>query len=147
MYKLSESDKHYLLALVVLTGIIFFWRGLWDVASFIPVVENPFVSLFIGLTIITLTGVIFKEFDPFAAKLEKTMEILRELESHKHDKSKNYKIKYFDDASQKHYFIPHHKIKRIENNFIVIEQKGKDVFIPVHKIHEIHQHDKAIWKK
>ncbi|MBS3158173.1 DUF504 domain-containing protein [Candidatus Woesearchaeota archaeon] len=147
MYKISETDKHYLGALVVLTGVIFFWRGLWAVLDMTPVIENAFVSLFIGLTIMTLTGVIFKEFDPFAAKIQKTMEILHEIVSHKHDKEKDFKIKYFDEASQKHHIIQHHKIKRIEHNFIVFEEKGKDVFIPVHKIHEIHQHDKVIWKK
>lgn len=147
MYKLSDSDKHYLGALVVLVGVIFFWRGLWDVTYLIPVVENPFVSLFLGLTIITLTGVVFKEFDPFAGKLQKTMDILNEIVSHKHDKEKNFKIKYFDEVSGKHHFIQHHKIKKIESNFIVFEEKGREVFIPMHRIHEIHQHNKIIWKK
>ncbi|HIH43143.1 TPA: DUF504 domain-containing protein [Candidatus Woesearchaeota archaeon] len=147
MFQLSEKDKHYSAALIVLTGIIFFWRGLWDVLGFIPVVENPFVSLFIGLLIMTFSGVIFNEFDPFKARLQQTTELLHQIESHKYDKSKNYAIKYYDEASKKHHTLQHHRIKKIESNFIVYEDKGKEIFIPMHRIHEIHQHDKVIWKK
>ena len=147
MYKLSDSDKHYLGALVVLMGVIFFWRGLWDITYIIPIIENPFVSLFIGLTVITLTGVVFKEFDPFAAKMQKTMEILNEIQSHSHNKQKNYTVKYYDEISKKHHIVPHHSIKKVEQNFIIIEEKGREKFIPIHRIREIHQHNKMLWKK
>lgn len=147
MFQLSEKDKHYSAALIVLTGVIFFWRGLWDILGFIPVVGNPFVSLFIGLVIITFSGVIFNEFDPFKARLQQTTELLHEIESHKYDKAKNYAIKYYDETAKKHHILQHHRIKKIEGNFIVFEEKGREVFIPMHRIHEIHQHDKVIWKK
>src|SRR3989338_6036018 len=147
MYHISDSDKHYLGSLVVLVGVVFFWRGVWDTIYLVPILENPFVSFFIGLSIITFTGVIFKEFDPFAAKIQKTRDILNEITSHKHDKNKGFSFKYYDEIAKKHHSIPHHQIRKMENNFVIIEQKGKELFIPIHRIHEIHHKDTIIWKK
>ncbi|MBS3112852.1 DUF504 domain-containing protein [Candidatus Woesearchaeota archaeon] len=145
--KISEHDKHYVQALIVLTGAIFFWRGIWDVGYLIPYLENPFVSMFIGLTILTLSGAIFTEFDPFSSKMHHTLELLNNLLSYKHLKNKKYTINYFDEYKKQMISIPHHNISKLEHQTLVIRKKDKEEFIPVHRIREIREGDKIIWKK
>ena len=60
--KVTKRDKEYVTLLVAGTGIVLFWRGVWHLADITPVVENPFVSLFLGLLILTLTGFVWREF-------------------------------------------------------------------------------------
>lgn len=60
--KVTKRDKDYLLLLIGGSGIILFWRGIWHLADVTPIVENPFVSLFLGLLILTITGFIWREF-------------------------------------------------------------------------------------
>lgn len=61
-FRVTRKDKQYLALLVAGTGIVLFWRGIWHLADITPVVENPFVSLFLGLLILTITGFIWREF-------------------------------------------------------------------------------------
>ena len=145
-WHLSATDKNYLAALTVIIGIVLFWRGIWDALYVIPILSNPFVSLFLGLLIITLSGVIFQQFDPLSTQVSKTMEILNEIVSRKHKKEK-YEIIYFDEAANKRISIPHKNIKKIEHNFIVIEEEGREIFIPIHRVHKILENGKTIWKK
>jgi uncharacterized protein (UPF0248 family) len=145
-FQLNPTDKRYLAALMVLVGIILFWRGLWDITYLVPIIKNPFVSLFVGLTIITLSGVVFREFDPLTAQIAKTMEVLNEVLSRK-NMNERYNISYFDESSKKLKVIHHKNIKKMEHNFLVIEEKGKEVFIPVHRVHKITKNGKVMWKK
>ncbi|MBI4440880.1 hypothetical protein HY639_01815 [Candidatus Woesearchaeota archaeon] len=60
--KVTRRDKEYLLLIVAGSGAVLFWRGIWNIADIVPVVQNPFVSLFLGLTILTVTGFLWREF-------------------------------------------------------------------------------------
>jgi hypothetical protein len=62
-YKRAELTNrfrsHYLLyTLIGGIGMIVFWRGIWDLTYVIPVVENPVVSIVIGLFLMAITGFI-----------------------------------------------------------------------------------------
>ena len=145
-FRISSTDKQYLASLLVIIGIILFWRGIWDSIQGVPILGNPFVSLFLGLLIITLSGVVFREFDPLSRRIEKTMEILNEIVSRKHKKEK-YEILYLDEALGKTRTVHYKQIKKIEHNFIVIEDEGREFFIPIHRIHKILENGRTIWKK
>ncbi len=145
-FKITPIDKRYLAALLVLTGVVLFWRGVWDTLYLFPIIDNPFVSLFLGLLILTVTGVIFQEFDPLSRKIAKTMELLNEIVSRK-KKKENYVIYYYDEKKNETESVPRRKIKKIEHNFLVTEEKGREFFIPVHRIQEIEENGKTIWKK
>ena len=145
-FHLSPTDKRYLEALLVILGIVLFWRGVWDALNFIPILSNPFVSLFLGLVVITISGVIFQQFDPLSANVAKTMEILNEIVSRRH-KNERYEIIYFDESLGKTRSIHHKQIKKMEHNFIVLEDEGKEFFVPVHRIRRITENGKTIWKK
>ena len=87
---LSETDKQFLMSLVYAAGIILFWRGIWVVADFLPVIKNGFVSLFLGLLILTLTGYIYKEFDPFGQRTNKIIKLLHHITTTKKKKDTAY---------------------------------------------------------
>ncbi len=61
---LSKLDKKFLFSLLYAVGVIFLWRGIWGIADLTPILNNFFVSFFIGLLILTITGLIFREFEP-----------------------------------------------------------------------------------
>ena len=146
MIQLSESDKHFLMSLVYATGIILFWRGIWGIADVVPILSNVYVSFFIGLLILSLTGVIYSQFDPFTQKISKTTKLLHSI-IEEAKKGEKYVIHYFDRLTGSHNVIHPHKVKRIEENHLVLEEKGKEVFIPIHRITHIKKDNVVIWKK
>ena len=42
-------------------GVILFWRGVWALADGTPILENPWVSLFLGLVILVLSHQFYRE--------------------------------------------------------------------------------------
>ena len=68
----------------------------------------------------------------------------------KWDKSLNpneYSIGYFDRISKKLVWIGFKQIKDIEANFLVLEKDNKEVNIPLHRIREVKQKGKQIWRR
>ena len=146
LYQLREEDRHFLYSLLYATGIIFFWKGMWDVSYGIPLLKNPYFSLFIGLFILTMTGYMYKEFDPFAQRARKVTKLLHDVISlTKHGEP--HEIYYYDDIGRHDHKLLPSKIRRIEHDFIVFEEKGHEVFIPIHRIKRIHKGNQIIWKR
>ncbi len=145
-YRITDEDKAYLLTLVYLMGIVFLWRGVWEASDVLPIIKNPWVSLFFGLFILTMTGYIFKEFDPLAQKMSKLTKSLHEVVS-EIGRGSQSEVHYYDSLKKKHMQLKTHKIKRVENNFIVFEEDGKEHFLPIHKITKLHHKGKIIYQK
>ncbi len=144
-FRIRESDKHFFLALLVVTGIIFFWRGAWGIMDHLPIIENYVVSLFIGLLIMTFSGVIYREFIPEEEPLTPVVDLVKDIFKHPHERRKKYVIKYYDEIAKMLKEIQHAHIKKVEHNFLVTEENGKEVFIPIHRIKQIHKEGKIIW--
>ena len=64
LYKLSR----YFWAVLGVIGIVMFWAGTWDGLGSLPYLQNPLISFFVGLLILLVSGLIFKEFDPLGKK-------------------------------------------------------------------------------
>ncbi|MBI4140938.1 DUF504 domain-containing protein [Candidatus Woesearchaeota archaeon] len=142
---LSETDKQFLMSLVYAAGIILFWRGIWAIADITPIVMNGFVSFFLGLLILTLTGYIYKEFDPFGQRTNKIIKLLHHITTTK--KEEGYSIHYYDEVGKHHHKILPENIMRIEHNLLITQHKGHEIFIPIHRISRIHKKAEVIWKK
>ncbi|MBI4141456.1 DUF504 domain-containing protein [Candidatus Woesearchaeota archaeon] len=140
----SETDKQFLMSLVYATGIILFWRGIWAIADITPVLMNPFVSFFIGLLILTLTGYIYKEFDVFGQRTNKILKLLHHITA---SKEAGYSLQYYDEIGRHRHVINPKTIRRLEQNMLVVENKGHEYFIPVHRISKIHKKGVVIWRK
>ncbi len=143
---LKEQDRQFLMSLAYATGVILFWRGIWEGSLEIPILDNPWVSLFLGLAILTLTGWVYREFDVIGAKASR---LLNALTNALHDSSRGVKhnIFYFDELTKKHHKVPARKVKKVERNHVIVEQKGRELFIPIHRITKIQKGKTTIWVK
>jgi len=144
IYQLRESDKHFLWSLLGATGIIFFWRGIWEGFGALPILEEPFVSLFIGLAILTFSGIILKEFDPLGGLEQGTLKILNSVQAH--PQRNEFRIRYLDKVRKKEIEFKAAQIRRIEKNIIHIHERGKEIFIPIHRVRAIHRNGKRVWR-
>ena len=79
---LREQDKHFLWSLLAAMGIIFVWKGLWEGLYEIPYLGDPWVALFVGLTMLTLSGLIFREFDPLGSLDKSVNKITTHVKNH-----------------------------------------------------------------
>jgi hypothetical protein len=141
---MRESDKHFLWSMLGATGIILFWRGLWEGIGSLPLLESPWVSLFIGLLILTLSGMIFQQFDPMGGIDKGALQTIHSV--HHHPQRHEFTMKYYDNLQKKVVDIAVHDIKHIERNVLTIHSKGKEIFVPIHRIREIHRNGKIFWK-
>lgn len=143
--KLREQDKHFLLSIVVATGIILFWKGIWEGIGGLPVIGSPWVSLFVGFAILTFSGILFKEFDPLGG-LERTREKMMQM-INEHPKKHEFHIIYHDKIKKQDIKIHAKDLKGIEKNFLVISNKsGQELFVPIHRVKEILHNSKSYWK-
>ncbi len=63
MFKITPKDKKFLFALLGGIGLVFFWYGAWETIYMIPIINNPLVALFIGLLILTISGIIYSQIE------------------------------------------------------------------------------------
>jgi len=143
---LREQDKHFLWSLVTAIGVILVWKGLWEGLYEIPYVGEPWVALFIGFTMLTFSGVIFKEFDPLGSLDKSVNKVIHTV--HTHPEKHNFKIKYYDRIQKKDVFLEVGKIKKIEKGSLIVEDiKGtKELFIPIHRVAEILYKGEIYWR-
>ncbi|MFH1395912.1 MAG: RNA repair domain-containing protein [archaeon] len=144
--KIREQDRHFLWSLLAAVGVIFVWKGLWEGLYEIPYLGDPWVALFVGLAMLTFSGIIFKEFDPLGS-LEKSINKKIRL-VHTHPKRHEYQIRYYDKIKKKKVVIKVGEIKRIERGSLILKDaKGKqEIFIPTHRITEVLHKGKTYWK-
>ena len=144
---LREQDKHFLWSLFVAVGVIMVWKGLWEGLYEIPYLGDAWVALFIGLTMLTLSGIIFKEFDPLG-NLDKSAKSMIKLIT-THPDRKHFMLKYHDNHLKKDITFNASDIRGVEKDSIVLNvdgKKSKEVFIPAHRVNEIVHQGKTYWR-
>ena len=60
--------RHISLTIAGATGVILFWRGIYELSSQNVFLKDPHLSLVTGLTILAITGLLSKEFITVPAK-------------------------------------------------------------------------------
>jgi uncharacterized protein (UPF0248 family) len=146
LYVMREEDKQFLTSLLYATGIILFWRGIWDMSIKIPLLKTPLFCAAVGLAIITLTGYLYREYDPISNRMHKIGRVLHDV-INQAKKGEPHEIFYYDQVGKHHHKVLPHKIKKIEHDYIIVEEKGHEVFIPMHRITHVHKQGKAIWRR
>ncbi len=141
----AAQSKNYFWYVFGIMGIVFFWTGVWDGLGNLGPLKNPLISLLVGLAMLTLSGFIFKESEPFGEG-EKTIEsILRQV--HRHPQKEEFHIKYLDKVKCSHLLFSARNLKNIEKEFLVfLDEEGKEVFIPFHRVMEVLHLGKTHWK-
>lgn len=146
LYRLREEDKKFLWAMLTGIGIILFWRGVWEVSYEIPLLENVFFVLFVGLFIITVTGFMYRQFDVFGQQIYILQRHLHEVKRET-KRGKNYTIHYYDSIKKDTHKLPSKNIYDIEPEFIVVEEKKHEHIIPLTRITKIMKGKETIWRK
>lgn len=156
---LREQDKHFLSSLYIAIAIIFTWKGIWDGLYEIPFLGDlscpsviqlesctPLVFLFLGFAMLTISGAIFKEFDPLGGIQKAVNKTLHSVTTHQ-DK-KNFQFRYYDKAQKKYVAIPASWVKKIEKGALVVvsPQQKQEMFIPIHRVAEVLYKGKSYWR-
>ena len=146
LYTLREEDRQFFYSLLYATGIILFWRGVWEASYEIPLLENVYFCLFVGLFILTVTGYMYREFDPFSARLRKITKMVHDAVAMA-KRGEAHHISYYDEVGKHDHKLHAHSVKRVEHDFLVVEEKGHERFIPMNRITKIHKGTDVIWKR
>ncbi|MBI2668321.1 DUF504 domain-containing protein [Candidatus Woesearchaeota archaeon] len=142
---LREQDRHFLWSLFSATGLILFWRGIWESSAAFPYMEAPFFSLFIGTTMLVLSGLIFREFDPLGGLDKAVNKVLMAV--HNHPQKHLFHIKYHDKVTKQDFAVEASRLKAVEKDHLVFEDaNGKEFFIPAHRITEIMYQGQTHWR-
>ncbi|MEW5897006.1 MAG: RNA repair domain-containing protein [Nanoarchaeota archaeon] len=138
-----EKSKLYFWYFLGVMGIVFFWAGIWDGLGGLPYLSTPWISLLIGLLMLLVSKTISK--GVVAKKVKQELgPVLSKI--HHHPQKHEFNIKYNDKLKNKGMAIKAGKIKRIEKEFLVLIDQGRELFIPFHRITEIRHKDKIHWK-
>lgn len=139
-----EELKKYFWYLFGVMGVVFFWTGTWDGLGNIGWLQNPLISFIVGAILLSLSGVIFKEANPLweAEKMVKS----EAKKVHRHPQKDEFHFKYQDNIKKKELLIHAGKLNRIEKEFLVFFDEGKEVFVPLHRVTEILRKGKTHWK-
>lgn len=140
----GEDLKKYFWYLLGILGVVFFWAGTWDGLGNIGPLVNPLISLLVGVALLSLTGVIFKEANPLW-EVEKPVKS-EAKKVHRHPQKQEFHFKYQDHVKNKELLLQAQKLQRIEKEFLVFIDKGKEVFVPLHRVTEILHKGKTHWK-
>ncbi len=146
LYRLREEDRQFLKSLLYATGLILFWRGIWEVSYQIPLLKNVYFCLFVGLLILTLTGYIYREFDVFGQGVRRMTKLLHDA-IHQTKRGTAHTIHYYDDIGGHEHIIQPHKVRKIEGEHLIIEEKGHEVFIPLARVTKVKKGNETIWRR
>lgn len=139
-----EEIKKYFWYLFGMIGIAFFWAGVWDGLGNLGPLENPLVSLMVGVILLSLSGIILKDANPLW-EVEKPVKS-EAKKVHHHPQKDEFHFKYEDHIKNKELLLHAGKLRRVEKEFLVFIDKGKEVFVPLHRVTEILRKGKTHWK-
>lgn len=132
-----EKLQKYVWYFLGVLGVVFFWVGVWDGIGNLGPLKNPWISLALGLVMLILSKVFFRETDPAEEAQQAAKNSL--LEVHTHPQRHEFQIKYHDKIQQQHRLVPVEKLHKIEKGFLVFLQEGRESFVPIHRVAEIHR--------
>ncbi len=145
-YRLRDEDRQFLYALLYGIGIVLFWRGVWEISYEIPLLKNVYFAMFVGLFIITVTGFMYREFDVFSARFRRISKIVHDIVGLS-KRGQEHHIYYYDELGKHDHKIHAATVKKIEHEFLVVDEDGHERFIPISRIIKIHKGNQVIWKR
>lgn len=75
------------------------------------------------------------------------IDLLNKIKWDKNLKEEEYSIFYFDRIRKVLIKIEYKDIKRVENNFMILERDNEEVNIPLHRIRRVERNKKLIWER
>ena len=139
-----EDIKKYFWYLFGIIGVVYFWAGVWDGVGSIGPLKNPLYSFIAGVVLLSLSRVILKDANPLWG-LEKPAK-LEAKKVHRHPQKPEFHFKYKDHVGNKEIMLHAKNLKKIEKEFLVFLDRGKEIFIPLHRVTQITHKGKTHWK-
>ncbi|MBW2992476.1 DUF504 domain-containing protein [Candidatus Woesearchaeota archaeon] len=62
-------------------------------------------------------------------------------------KEEDFTVYYMDNISKKLVAVKYTDIIKLEGSFILIAKGDEETFIPMHRIREVREKDKVVWKR
>ena len=141
----KEDLRKYLLYIFGVTGVVFFWAGIWDGVGNISYLANPLVSLVVGITLMTIGGIIFKDTSPFWTKGDKREGLLKKIRHHQ--KKHEFEVRYHDRSLGKEIAFLGKHLSDVEKGFVVLLRGSEEIFVPLERVTEIKHKGETRWKK
>lgn len=139
-----EQVQKYAWYFLGVVGVVFFWVGVWDGIGNLGPLKNPWISLALGLVMLILSKVLFRETDPAEEAQQSARNSLQEV--HTHPQRHEFHVKCLDKIKQKYVFHPVQNLHKIEKGFLIFLQEGREVFVPIHRVAEIY-HQEVLHKR
>jgi len=73
-------------------------------------------------------------------------DFLNKIKWSKQENPEDYSIGYWDNKDKKLIFIKYNEIKEIQGNFLLLDRE-EETYIPTHRIREIKNKGKIVWKR
>ncbi len=127
-----------------MAGVVFFWAGVWDGLGYLPYLENPWLSIVLGTVMLALSQFLFREPDPEKKAERKMRSALHKVR--RHPRKHEFHIRYHDKLGKKDFLLRGDKLKDIEKGFLLLHEKGKEIFVPIHRVREILHKGKTFLK-
>ena len=147
---LREQDKHFLWSIYSAITIIFLWKGIWEGLYHLPFIGDehtaPWIFLFIGLAMLTFSGIIFKEFDPLGGLTKAATKVVSQIQHHPH--KDDFNLCYVDHHRKETVTINAKELLRLEKGTLVFKHhsKNQEVFVPLHRLTEVTYQGKRYWR-
>src|SRR3989338_6280169 len=91
----GEEIKKYFWYLFGMIGVVFFWAGVWDgLGNIHPIIANPWLSLALGIILLGLSGIIFKDANILWEREKPVMSEAKKV--HNHPNKEEFHFKYQD---------------------------------------------------
>jgi len=74
-------------------------------------------------------------------------ELLNKIKWDKNEKPESYTLYYYDRILDKLIEIKYTDILRIEDNFMIVIQKGEETSIPLHRVRYVKKNDEIVWAR
>lgn len=138
----SEELKRYFWYFFGVMGVVFFWTGIWDGVGEMWYLQNPLVSLVVGLLMLFIGGLV-KKTDNVKQQELLAHNTLRQM--HHHPNRHEFHFKYLDKIKKREVMVSTGQLQRIEKGFLVLLEKGgREAFIPIHRVTEVLRNGKMI---
>lgn len=79
--------------------------------------------------------------------MEPIINIINKIKWDKRESPEDYTIGYEDRVSKQIIEVKFAEIKRIEDNFMVLERNLEEVSIPLHRVRVVKKKEEVVWKR
>ena len=74
-------------------------------------------------------------------------DLINKIKFDEREKGEDYVFFYYDRVEDKLKLLKFGEIKRVEGSFLVLERKGEEVEIPMHRIRKVEKKGKVVWER